>query len=132
MSALLAAALVVASLSHNAPELATHDRVDVCELNHFHDENGSRVFCQIIFWNWHHDDASHHVLAWRLTKDAVGFRLSRSHAFVDVFRDPPRLRKITAISYRESWSQHDPELLDRDERPCELRDGLTGQGNKVR
>ena len=39
--------------------------VDLIEVNHFYDENGKRVFDQLIFWDWKPAEAAHRVRAWR-------------------------------------------------------------------
>lgn len=55
-----------------------------------------------------------------------------AHDRVDVvefnhFYDGDRLREVRATAYRETWTQHDPELDDRAEFPAHWRSGLTGE-----
>lgn len=100
-------------------------RVDVAvvEENHCYDEHGHHVFDQLIFWDWYPELSQHHVSAWILLKDDMP-RTSRDH------RKKTRVtRIITGVgtyeiysrSYRETWTQYDPELLDRANIPREKR-----------
>lgn len=108
------------------------DDVDVIELNHFYDEHGKPVFSQFIFWDWDHKHATHVVRAWIMaetTKDAAGKIVVKGN--VPVLRSRPKpttdgwelvfadrahwsvYRRVIGRSFRETWTQYDPELANR-------------------
>ena len=121
--------LLIAVLPHDDVD---DDRVDIIEVNHFYDEAGRPVFDQVIFWHWH-DDGSQHVRAWRLwkTPSQNPWRDRRYGGWVSIWLDGDRLRSIRGQSLRETWTQHDPELDDRQFFPAHLRRGLRGDVQKV-
>ena len=96
-------------------ETIISEQVDVVEVNHFYDEKGRHVFDQVIFYDW---KCNYHELAdWRLIKNEsqrpVNGRM--------LFYDQDTLRKITARTQRETWTQYDPELAERERLPKERR-----------
>lgn len=105
------------------PPAALSDRCDLVELNHFYDEQGRLVFDQVIFYDWHDDEGRFHVRASRLVKQesmipardwsAGGYRCFWFEG--DVSRD------VRARFFRETWTQYDPELAEREHLPKELR-----------
>ena len=105
-----------------------HDTCDLVELNHFYDENGSLVFDQILFYDWDERAARYHVRAWRLVKHDNQIP-QRDHArcdYVASWQDGERLRQVRAKSFRETWLQYDPELVEREFLPKEQRRELKG------
>ena len=123
------ALLAMAALALVPHELILLDTADVIELNHFYDPEGRKVFDQVIFWEWHAEEAVFRVVAWRLWKSPAqtpqrdwqrgGYRT----LWLDV--DQPRL--VRATSFHETWTQFDPELEDRQFLPPDRRRGLTGE-----
>ncbi len=108
----------------------TRDWVDVVELNHFYDENCRLVFDQLIFYDWNHRQARYQVLAWRLAKttDSLPVRDWSGGGYVCFWQDGGEtglIRKIRAKSMRESWTQWDPELAERERLPKEQRKELS-------
>lgn len=149
------------------------DRVDLMEVNHFYDEQGRKVFDQVIFyaWNpqrysvecgfwdtttefrmvappcakeyvreiaapetvfvsnreevWHGFD----VVAWRLVKSPDQLpRPDRLHGgYVAVWHDNGLLRRVRSDAFRETWTQYDPELVEREFLPKDQRRGLGGE-----
>lgn len=102
------------------------DRVDLIELNHFYDEQGREVFDQMIFWEWDGDRSRFHAIDFRLVKSprqvpAFDFE---TRCWVSIWPDGDLLRKVRAGSFRETWTQYDPELYDRKFVPKDLRRGL--------
>jgi hypothetical protein len=96
-------------------DIVVSEQVDVAEINHFYDDKGRHVFDQVIFYDW--IGFTHMVRDWRLIK-------SESQRPVNgkmLFYDQETLRKITASSQRETWTQHDPELAERERLPKERR-----------
>ncbi len=101
-------------------ELVLRDRCDVIELNHFYDDVGRHIFDQVIFYNW--DGRRHQVLDWRLVKSEghLPQRLPGGSCRC-LFADQDALREVTGTSARESWTQFDPELTEREFLPKERR-----------
>lgn len=100
------------------PESVTAEQVDVVEVNHFYDDNGRHVFDQVIFYDWSDGWQRHQVVAWRLIKDRSQLPQrnwqASSESYVTFWVDQEVLRKVTAKSFRETWTQYDPELLERE------------------
>jgi hypothetical protein len=108
----------------------SRESVDLVELNHFYDENGRLVFDQVIFWDWSERDARYQVAAWRLVKHEV--QLPRPDCcgrkfWTVLWQDGDRHRAITAHAYRETWTQYDPELAEREYLPAANRRELRGK-----
>lgn len=103
------------------------DRVDLVEVNHFYDERGKLVFNQLLFYDWRPFQSEYEVRAWRLLKgrDQRPERDHRSGEWVTIFHDGGIFREVRAAAIRETWTQHDPELTERDNLPKEKRRGLT-------
>lgn len=106
------------------------DRVDLIEVNHFYDDKGRLVFDQVIFYDWSPQDSRYQVRAWRLLKKPaqVPYRNWRQREFVTVWHDGPILREVHGDAFRESWTQYDPELLEREILPKEKRRELGRYG----
>ena len=116
-------AVMLASLCLNPIEDVAVDRVDLVELNHFHDEQGKQVFDQIIFYDWSPTRGRYNVLAWRLLKhpSQLPVRDWSTGDYVTVWRDNAIVREVRAETMRESWTQYDPELIERSFLPKEQR-----------
>lgn len=101
-----------------------HDQCDLVELNHFFDEQARPVFDQVIFYDWHGDESRYHVVAWRLVAkpSQIPQRDWQHGGYTVRWQDGECLRRVWASSYRETWTQYDPELSERDVLPkCERR-----------
>jgi hypothetical protein len=110
-------------LTPNNHGVVANDRVDLIEVNHVYDERGRLTFSQIIFYDWSAEDARFQVRAWRMLKtDAqIPHRDWATNDFVAVWQDDGILREVHADTFRESWTQHDPELVEREHLPKERR-----------
>lgn len=99
------------------------ERVDLIEVNHFHDENGKLVFDQVIFYDWSPFEGHFHVRAWRLLKnnEQIPAKNYKTGLYVVIWHDGDYLRKVTAPACYETWTQHDPELAEREFLPKEQR-----------
>jgi hypothetical protein len=119
------ALLVLASAAglNPADGVLANDRVDLIEVNHFYNERGSLVFDQIIFYDWSAAEGRFHVRAWRLVKcpAQIPHRDGQRGEYVAVWSDGEVLRRVRSDSFRESWTQYDPELLEREYLPKEHR-----------
>jgi hypothetical protein len=120
-------ALILLLFSIVPAELTAEDRVDVAELNHFYDENGRLVFEQVIFYRWCWDYERYQVYDWRLVKNPT-FLPQRDWelgGYVCRWDDGEFRRTVRADSFRETWTQYDPELAEREFLPKEQRMGLS-------
>jgi hypothetical protein len=108
------------------PSPAVRESCSLVELNHFYDEQGHLVFDQIIFYDWSPADARHTVRAWRLVKspDRVPYRDDFSRCWRVTWQDDFILRDVRAPAFRETWTQYDPELAEREILPKERRKEL--------
>lgn len=105
------------------------DRVDVIEVNHFYDDQGRLVFDQAIFYDWSPDHGRYQVRAWTLIKGPHQLP-TRDWARDDVrytatWADGELVRRVQAASLRETWTQFDPELVEREWLPQKRRLGLS-------
>lgn len=123
MTAFVLMCLVGASDNYS---LVSRERCDVIEHNRFYDERGRLVFAQAIFYDWSPEHSRYIVRAWRLVKDAnqVPERNWRTGGYTMTWMDGETLRKIEADSVRDSWTQFDPELAEREILPKEMRTEL--------
>jgi hypothetical protein len=90
------------------------DRADVMELNHFCDHDGQQVFEQLLFWDWCDRRGCLHIADWRLSKGVIrpNYDYARGE-WLATWTDGELLREVKASGFRETWTQHDPEVEDR-------------------
>ncbi len=90
-------------------------RVDLIELNHFVDDEGREVFRQVIFYDWSDEHHRFHVRAWRLIKQdsQLPNRRWNPQRYQCTWHDDGLLRQVWAPKLRETWSQRDPERVNR-------------------
>ena len=114
---------IVVALGLNPTEDVARERVDLMEVNHFYDEQGRLVFDQIIFYDWSPEHSRYMVRAWRMVKNPAQLpeRDWRDGGYLTVWQDGEVLRRIRAESIRETWTQYDPELIEREYLPRERR-----------
>lgn len=114
------------ALSANPPADVATDYVDIVEVNHFYDERGRHVFDQVIFYDWSAQQCRFNVRDWRLMKKPgqMPQRDWNTRRYVCIWHDGKVLRKVQADHFRESWSQQDPELLERAYLPKDQRKEL--------
>ena len=112
--------LCVFALSSSKGTNTAEEYVDLIELNHFYDHQGRHVYDQVIFYEQPPETGRFQVRAWCLIEDRDN--LSRRPVKnaetqlvqVDWFDNDQRLlRKITSRSFRESWTQIDPERVNK-------------------
>lgn len=116
------------------PEDIARESVDLIEVNHFYDEQGRLVFDQLIFYDWSPPDSRYMVRAWRLVKSPSQLpqRDFRDGGYSAIWHDGDLLRNVRADSLRESWTQYDPELVEREFLPKERRKELRSKTVKTR
>ncbi|MEQ8786119.1 MAG: hypothetical protein RIC55_07460 [Pirellulaceae bacterium] len=109
------------------------DTADVIEINRYFDQAGDQVFQQLIFWEWRETEGAYRVFAWRMIKSPRQIPIfdhwRGGHTIV--FLDQGVLRRVHAASIRETWTQHDPELIDRQFVSPDRRRGL-GRDDRAR
>lgn len=107
-----------------APERdVCREQVDLIELNHFYDEQGRLVFDQDIFYNWTDGADRYDVKAWRLVKNTnqIPQRDFENGGYSCFWNDGEQTRHIYAKAFKETWTQYDPELIEREYLPKEKR-----------
>jgi hypothetical protein len=117
---------------------ALRDHVDLIEINHVYNDLGQPVFDQLIFWEWCSAAARWQVRAWRMAKGAgidravpLPERDWQRGGYVLLWRDGDRLRIVRAAAVRETWTQYDPEMVEREVWPVDRRRGLRmGHGER--
>lgn len=100
------------------------DQCDLVEVNHLYDDQGRHVFDQVIWYDWSSAHERYMVRDWRLLKspEQIPERDWQHGGYTVRWQDGECLRRVWAASYRETWTQHDPELSERDVLPkCERR-----------
>lgn len=117
---MLPSVFLVAISCHVSPETATVVRVDMIELNHYYDPDGKHIFDQVIIWEWVPREDSHRVLWWRIYRGS-GIRKCGPCGAEYVEHCEGGIIKYKAIVYRETWTQRDPEMEDRDRAPGRIR-----------
>lgn len=102
---------------------AIRQDVDLIELNHFVDEEGREVFRQLIFYDWSATSHRFHVRAWRLVKheSQLPQRQWKPDGYHCTWMDEGLRREVTAPQMRETWTQQDPERLNRKYLPEDQR-----------
>ena len=99
---------------HQSPSV-TRAEVDLVELNHFLDDNGREVFRQVVFFDWSRRNRQFEVRAWRLVKQPSQLprQIPGTQAYRVRWRDKSITREVRAKTMRETWSQQDPERVNR-------------------
>ena len=117
---------IVVALGTSPQQDVVRETVDLIEVNHFYDEHGRLVFDQVIFYDWSAGDARYMVRAWRLVKNPAQLpsRDWKDGGYAAFWQDGEQLRHVRSRSIRESWTQYDPELVEREYLPKERRKEL--------
>lgn len=112
MTFLLASTIWLATTIPFGP---VEDSVEAIELNRYYDDNGCEVFQQFIFRD---EDG---IRDWRM----VGKGPHTLDGASLLFFDGGTLRRVRFLERRDSWTQFDPELVEREVLPKESRRLLT-------
>jgi len=131
--------VLLVALSDDRPELIARCEVDWIECNHYYDQFGKLVFKQLIFWEYRYvgEKPNGHkgiwyewqdvVIAWRIVRRwPQPYRRANSWRifWVDDKQTEQTLRRVSAHSIVQTWTQHDPEVLNRKVWPRSKRRGL--------
>lgn len=103
------------------------DQVELIEYNHFYDEQGRHVFDQVLFYDWSPREMRYQIRDWRLIKTATQaphYDVQRD-LYIATWHDGTSMRQVRGKSIRESWTQYDPELVERSFLPKENRRELS-------
>ncbi len=123
-------AVCLTALTLSPADEVTVDQVDLVEINHFYDDQGRLVFDQLIYYDWSSVQHRYQVRDWRLLKTPtqVPLRDWRTGCYVSEWEDFKQrngLRRVKSKSVRETWTQYDPELVEREFLAQEKRAELT-------
>ena len=115
----------MAKMANAAPESAGAPATAAKSADKARDalEAGKHVFDQLIFYDWSREESRYHVRAWRLIKHPSQFPLHdlRTDTYVATWQDGDVLRSVSGDAFRETWTQYDPELLERSALPKSQR-----------
>jgi hypothetical protein len=102
------------------------EKVDLIEVNHFHDETGRLVLDQLIFYAWSNSQSRYVVRAWRMIRHPhqLPHRSPNGEGYECLWRDDQIFRSIRAPQLRETWTQIDPERANRAFLPQDQRQEL--------
>jgi len=115
------------------------ESIDLIELNHFYDPCGRHVYDQVIFYQLAPETGKYRVRAWCLIEDRE--TLSRrpmkdprtGRVRVEWYdSDQKILRRLESPMYRESWTQVDPERMDKRHLDERLRVSLVQGPQRMR
>jgi hypothetical protein len=107
----------VLAIGSNGQSPVVREEVDMIEVNHFHDDLGRHVYDQVIFYGWCKSAGDYHVRAWCLLDDPSRWP-TRNHrsGYYHVYwydRDQRVQREVFAKHYSETWTQVDPERINK-------------------
>ena len=94
-------------------------RCDIVEVNHCYDHDGDHVLDQLIFWQWCPCRCRYVVQAWWLQDSC---RIYYNHGWVVYVKG--RRQGVRVRHLRETWTQYDPEVLNRRVLPRHMRSGV--------
>ena len=122
--------LLLSSCGSSPIEDLVVDQVDLVEINHYHDELGRPVFDQIIFYDWSPRESRYQVRAFRMLKSSqqIPRRNWVDGGYDTIWHDGQTndlLRRVHARQMRETWTQYDPELVEREYLAKDRRRDLT-------
>ena len=99
-------------------DIAKSEHVDVIEHNSLYDDRANLILKQLIFWDLR--NGRYIARDWRL--DRGQFNTRRANGMTRItWCDSGKLRTVTTTRYFKSWTQFDPELVNRDVLPQDER-----------
>ncbi len=126
MGIAVAALLCVAGSNRHQ---VTTDHVDLVEVNHCYDDRGHPMLRQLIFYDWCPANHCYRVRDFRLIEsvDQLPHRIRGGKEYVVMWYDDRDgvARRVVAKTMRKTYTHHDPEMLERDRFPKEMRRELT-------
>ena len=118
--------LLLLAVSLLPGEDVVRESVDLVEVNHLFNDKGEHVFDQVVFYDLDLPNGKFQVRAWRLIKsaDQLPYRDWRHGDYVTMWYDGEQLRRVRSPSLQETWTQYDPEQVEREFLPKEKRRNL--------
>lgn len=101
-----------------------HFFADCVELNSYFGSDGVRNLSQLIWWDWHMGRQEYGVVAWMMAKHDNHRPTRHRNGWRTIYWTGQGMFVITAASRRITWTQYDPEILDRAKTPREGRRGF--------
>lgn len=119
--------LLFSVIGTNPIRHVTVDQVALIEYNHFYDEQGRHVFDQLLFYDWSAGENRFQIRDWRLIKTVsqAPYHDPQRDMYVATWHDGLTLRQVRSPAIRETWTQYDPELIERAVLPKEHRRELS-------
>lgn len=96
-------------------------RVELVEVNHYHDAAGEHVFDQLIFYRWSEQRRRYDVCEWRLIKSESMLPKRKGNGWFLRWHDDGVLREVEIRSVRETHTTYDREVLERAYLPQDQR-----------
>lgn len=96
-------------------------KAELVEDNHYHDARGEYVFDQLIFYEWSPQRKRFDIREWRLIKSESMYPVPKSGRWFLRWHDDGVMREVKINSLRKTWTQHDPELVEREYLPQDQR-----------
>jgi hypothetical protein len=121
--------LITAALLATVPQdTVLRDRCCCLEVNSFYDSEGQLVFKQLLVLDFRPRKGVHQCEDWRLIKNRDQQRANivvrrdyQTGEYVARWDEDSGPREVRAVTYRETFGQADPELVDRDKHPVNER-----------
>ena len=92
------------------------DHVDMVELNHRYGLDGELLFDQVIWYDWNQDEERFDIVDFRVIENEEAEPLRKGLVWISDWLDEGRYcsskvtwRRVFASSYRETWTDYDPE-----------------------
>lgn len=125
-------AIVTLLCFSNPPEDIVRDRVDLVEVNHFFDEAGNPKFDQVIYYRWSNERGRYDVIDYKQlsSSDLVPVKIGKLDGYLAIWHDHNVLRSVHSRDMIETWTQHDPEMVERKYLPKDRRDELKSWNTK--
>lgn len=97
-------------------------RYDVLEINHVYDEQAKHVFSQVLAWRW--SDYGLHCQWWMRHEPRYHVIRERDTYSTLIHPSLGATVRVEAPCFRETWTQWDREIVDRQCFPPHLRSGF--------
>ena len=105
------------------------EHVDLIEVNHRYYDSGEEHFAQVILYQWSSDYQRLHVMHWWLVSNGPSVRYDANRKkYCARWKD--RRRVVWSDTFRETWTEKDPERLNKRILEERYRIGLIEKANR--